>query len=144
MTFKIGNVRYFGNEVPVDQRFCQQQNVLKEHCRAYNKIIINECVFKSNRISLIRSDNSLAMTSDSEFVLILQFVVCAMNNERFVVCRKINVREDFNYCKYVKTVCGFEDNIHIIQTEKLKKLCVLVKSLSKTYLSTVPYINVFS
>lgn len=106
--------------------------------------MINKSVFKSNKKKLLRSDNSIAMTTDKDFVSIVQFIVCAPNDQQFVLCHGIDVREDFNYCPSMKTVIDFKDDVRVIETVKLKKLCVLIKSISHSYLSAVPHVHVFS
>lgn len=143
-SFKIGNIRYFEIDRFVDKRFCQLRNVPKEDCRAFKKIMIQEIVIMTNKNNLLRSDNSLALTTDKKFVSIIQFILCGEENEQCVVCNKINVRQDFENCTYINKFLGLQDNIQIIETTRLKKLCVLVESISETYLSVAPYAHVIS
>lgn len=104
---------------------------------AYDKLVKDKSLFKSCNNVCNRSNNSFAQTEDGSFIQIVQFIVDG-NNE-LTVFKKIDVLNCFSEeCTTVMLVRSIDDNESIIETRKIKKLCVFMSVGDKQYISAVP------
>lgn len=139
-SLKRNQIRYFGKPQAPSKEFMRiMQSQDKDNYKAYWKIVIKECVFKSCKKVLRRSNNSFARTKNGEYIQMVQFIVDNVNNVEYTLCKKINVENTFSdVCTSILKISPMEENYSIIQTSEIDKLCVHMAVNKKLYISAIP------
>ena len=144
-TYKMGINRYFGRHSAPDRAFIADIPLQdRDHYKAYKKLIKNQCVYKSSKKVLQRSDNSFDQTNNQEYIHITQFIVDTIDNREYILCKKIEVENTFGLCTTLKEIVRIEENCSIIETADISTLCVCLTVDRKQYISAIPHIYWFS
>lgn len=144
-TFKVGPHRYFGKEFPPEQRIVDELSLSNSETRAYEKLIKDRCLYKSCNKTNVRSSNSYAQTTAGKFIQINQFLIDTENQEEHTVCKEVKVENIVpDICTKIKQIVGIEDEVSVIETSSIEKLCVNMSVNEKGYTSTIPNIHWYS
>ncbi|OXU17411.1 hypothetical protein TSAR_006242 [Trichomalopsis sarcophagae] len=138
-TLKMGINRYFGRSSVPDARF--MQNIAEDdryRYKSYKKIIKNQCVYKSCKKVLHRSNNSFVQTRNQQYVQLIEFVIDIENNTELTLCNIIEVENGFDVCTNLQRIVRIQENVTVIDTSDIDKLCVWMIIDRKQYICAVP------
>lgn len=143
-SYKVHDNRYFEINPTIRREFFNQVDARKQDCRAFNKLLKNNLVFKTCKRILERSNDTFAITSNNIFIQIVQFVVNKRNHEEFTLYKRVEVEDSSQGISSLKSLVRIEDQIKVIETYKINRLCVLMQKDNEEFLSIVPYTRKFS
>ena len=145
-TIKIDNNRYFGKSTDVPNEYIRKFNLSENSMRSFQKLIKNECVFKSCNNKLCkRSNNSFVQIDNNKYIQVVEFIVDINNKLEYTLCEKIEVDDSIdNTNRYIKPILRFSNEIDIIETIRLKKLRVFMCIKRKQYICAVPHMYCYS
>ncbi|KAL7290770.1 hypothetical protein TKK_0015517 [Trichogramma kaykai] len=143
-SFKINNNRYFGKKRKLEDQYVNQFNLDDEHYFTYQRLLKSNCMYATVQRSEGRSDNSYAMTCDKEYISIIHFIVNEETLEELILCKKIEIVENYSdMCNNIKII-SINENIEVIPTYRIEKPCVHVKIKNNSYMSHIPNTTIYT
>lgn len=144
-TLKVGEHRYFGKKRIVNEDTARQFNLSENETVRYGKLVRDKCLFKSSEKKCRRSDSSMAITKDGQFIEIFEFLVDLTDNKEYTLCKVLNAGRSMTH----NGMSGFEvdsidANVIAIETSNIEKACVYMSVNGKKYVSPTPNSHLFS
>lgn len=116
--------RYFAPHIP-DPTYLEELPIELENGEGFRKLVKNGCLYTSGWKKDRRSDNSVALTEDGEFIKIIDFIIDQDQNVEFVMYHELVVADAVeNSCSFIKLVIRENQNLKYLPTSKLSKVCV--------------------
>lgn len=132
---KIRNVKRFPNDILYFGKTCQvpenlaRQFNLSPHCKTYQKMIKNKCLYVSSDIENKRSDNSTVHLFNGQYVRIKYFVE-DINNEQQIFIYQNLITRNHDMCEgapQVKIVENVDDQFKLANVSEIKTICAYYK-----------------
>ncbi|KAL7295125.1 hypothetical protein TKK_0011592 [Trichogramma kaykai] len=138
-SLKIADNTYVGaSKQCLDKDLLIALNMSLTNTKIFSTMIRKHCLFASSKKPNRRSNNSFALLEDEEFVQIEQFIVDCETDNEYILCKKLHLRSDRKICQQIKRVNYIDNNVELVETKKIKTICVYVKIGDNQYICPVP------
>ncbi|KAJ8670010.1 hypothetical protein QAD02_001269 [Eretmocerus hayati] len=138
-TMKGGNARYFGKPTSLSPALMAKFG-LPETTVSFRRAVKSGCLYSSNNLRNIRSNNSFALTSDGLHIRISEFYYDAITGLERTLINRVDVEEIFeDLIMPIKRVIGISPEMETIGTDTIERICVFMEVGDKRYISPVPY-----
>ena len=141
-TLKLLHARYFGPYKRTKPHWIQQLG-LSSQSRSYKKMVKNECLYTSCKKRNLRSNNSFAITKTGVFIHLIEFIIDELSRRENTLCNKVNVENIFEELTVVKKIVNIDDEVQIIKTDDIDRICVLIDTGDKKYICSVPNLCIY-
>ncbi|XP_067203731.1 uncharacterized protein [Linepithema humile] len=137
-TCKLSHARYFGPHYKTSLMW-KEELELSDESRTYRKMVKERCLYTSSRRNMIRSDNSYAVTTEGDFIRIIEFIIDIPTRKEYTICHLV-IKEDIfnNNSLPLKKVVNISDNLIIKDTNSIERVCVFMNIDNIMYICPVP------